>query len=166
MAPPPPVYPAPQPAPQNRKRGRPRKNGGDAAAQQPQRHVLQPAAAGWMPDAPFTGFRWGGVNVLMPRKDCLFTGETGPTYVGEQRGMAGAARREQEKQSKLFYFEKFIDSKFREMCVVESNKYVAAMGSKPQPATLHSRFPWPPKWREKCTGAEENGQKGLDCWID
>ena len=63
--------------------------------------------------------------------------------------MAGAVAEAAKKQTKLYYFEKYIDSYFREIVVKESNAYVAGMANKPRPPSLPQRFPWPPKWTEK-----------------
>eukprot|EP00961_Rhodomonas_salina_P125147 1686468-Rhodomonas_salina.1 len=46
----------------------------------------------------------------------------------------------------LFFFKKFIDAKFTETTVSETNKAVCAMPTKPCQASLASRYLWPLKW--------------------
>eukprot|EP00961_Rhodomonas_salina_P194055 2619871-Rhodomonas_salina.1 len=55
----------------------------------------------------------------------------------------------EKKATKLFFFEKFINSTFRETVVRETAKYVAEIPTKQRPATYNPRFPLPPKWVSK-----------------
>eukprot|EP00961_Rhodomonas_salina_P167246 2253973-Rhodomonas_salina.1 len=75
-----------------------------------------------------------------------FEGQPGPTYAGESKTVASDSKRDKKKSTKLFFLEKFIDAKFTETTVRETNKYVSAMPTKPHPASLALRYPWPPKW--------------------
>eukprot|EP00961_Rhodomonas_salina_P228516 3088512-Rhodomonas_salina.1 len=52
----------------------------------------------------------------------------------------------QKKESKLYFFEKFIETTFRETTVSETNKYVREILNKPSPPSYNPLFPWPLKW--------------------
>ena len=110
------------------------------------------AAAAFAEPAPVAAQHqavWGAVNQLLPFEVPRFEGTPGPTNTGERTRTTPAAEMEQLKKTRLFYFEKFIDSTFVHRVVKETNRYVREMSTRERPQWLQARWSWPPKWTAK-----------------
>ncbi len=105
-----PVLPAPN---QGRGQGHRHRQGCRAAAAAPVAAAGAVGARQGRHDA-----LWAGIGVFLPREVFVFTGQPGPAYEGEWSAASNQASLAQHKRNKLSFFEKLIDSKFREKVVL------------------------------------------------
>eukprot|EP00961_Rhodomonas_salina_P189459 2556122-Rhodomonas_salina.1 len=100
----------------------------------------------------------GELPISVPAFFCT----VGPTRLGEQALVQDPEKKEHVYQSKLFFFEKFIDQQFRSQVVHETNHYVADMANQPRPDwTLHNSA-WLLKWTAKWQPLDE---ATFMCWL-